>query len=329
MKNVPHTCALLLMILMTAAFASDAFARGRMYHPELGRFMQRDPLGTALAPPTAVHRNTSASRFTQRDPVPGQQYSAGMNIYQYVNSNPIVRFDPSGLKDYALGNGPRPKINWDNGFAYDPSASPTLGDYANWYKFAALQGGATTLSHIPDATRAYAHYRGASGSDLDVNYDKAIGDDSKISTGFDNEIAGAQADIERLHDGVSEQFSVYSRSARLVNSDTENWQKALGGHRIWGYGDVTYDPSCEEYTLTITVDMEDFYNFNKGQFDIATGLPDNQNGRFEVFGWAKSFYSRGQVSRTITWERGDIPGTTEVDGEPRRRDRGRRNNGRR
>jgi RHS repeat-associated protein len=48
--------------------------------------------------------------------------------------------------------------------------------------------------------------------------------------------------------------------------------------------------------------MEDFYNFNKGDHDIATGLPDDINGRFEVFGWAKSFYSRGSIYTESKWK---------------------------
>jgi hypothetical protein len=58
--------------------------------------------------------------------------------------------------------------------------------------------------------------------------------------------------------------------------------------------------------------MEDFYNFNKGQVDIATGLPDDPNGRFEVLGWAKSFFSRATVLRTVTWKRGKAATTTHI-----------------
>lgn len=164
----------------------------------------------------------------------------------------------------------------------------------------------------------HRHYRDATGTDLSVDYNKAIRDDSGINNGFKAELAGAQADIEREHDGKTTQFSVYSKSARSVNSSTENWQKALGGHNIWGTGSVTFDAAKCEYTLNISVEMEDFYNFNKGQADIATGLPDDQNGRFEVFGWAKSFYSRGTVTRTVTWKRGQADTTTQIGGTPRR-----------
>lgn len=112
-------------------------------------------------------------------------------------------------------------------------------------------------------------------------------------------------------------------SSEFVNIDTENWQKAIGGHRIWGSADVQYDCEKKKFTMTLTISMEDFYNFNAGQFDIATGLPDDINGRFEVFGWSKSFYSKGNLMRTIAWTKGNIPDSTDVNGTPRR-GRGRR-----
>jgi len=106
-----------------------------MYSPQTGRFMQQDPIGTA---PRVVHSshfpkvvgtkgivapntNSAASvksqshnnapiiaanqiYAVQNDQKPIEvynQYIDGMNLYQYVISNPIILLDPSGLKVYA------------------------------------------------------------------------------------------------------------------------------------------------------------------------------------------------------------------------------------
>lgn len=86
--------AVLLGFAPVGAVSQDAFARGRMYNPATGTFMQRDPAGMPLAPP--MGRNLSGSKYTQRDPT--AQYADGMNLYQYVRSSPCVWIDPFGEK---------------------------------------------------------------------------------------------------------------------------------------------------------------------------------------------------------------------------------------
>ncbi|MCK5175981.1 MAG: hypothetical protein KAR47_21480 [Planctomycetes bacterium] len=67
----------ILLISTTSAFA--------YYNPQAGRFMQRDPLGIDPA-------GGRTNRFR-----PGRQYTDGMDLYEYVGSQPSNKIDPYGL----------------------------------------------------------------------------------------------------------------------------------------------------------------------------------------------------------------------------------------
>ncbi|WP_435058576.1 hypothetical protein [Streptomyces sp. bgisy060] len=66
--------------------------------------------------------------------------------------------------------------------------------------------------------------------------------------------------------------------------------------------------------MRITVRSKDRYDFNKGMNDVKTGIEDAENGRWETLGWAKTFITRGTVTRTVTWTRGDILGPSKTSG---------------
>lgn len=72
-----------------AALAADASA---YYHPTVGRFISRDPgSGRNSSSPAAT------THFPPRDPTGSNQYADGMNLYEYVRSNPVGYVDPMGL----------------------------------------------------------------------------------------------------------------------------------------------------------------------------------------------------------------------------------------
>ena len=97
-----RSLAIAAAAFIVTAVASPALAT---YHPGMGRFLQRDPHGTMIAPTAprvGIAGPAAGGGFVARDPMPtrpqpGLQYADGMNLYQYVHSNPISKLDPSGL----------------------------------------------------------------------------------------------------------------------------------------------------------------------------------------------------------------------------------------
>jgi hypothetical protein len=65
---------------------------------------------------------------------------------------------------------------------------------------------------------------------------------------------------------------------------------------------VTYDKTTCRLTADVTIHAQDFNNFNLRGRDIASGSLAAENGRFEVLGWARSFFNQASVQRTITWD---------------------------
>lgn len=151
-----------------------------------------------------------------------------------------------------------------------------------------------------DASEAYTHYLDGTGTDLFINYEKAYKKDTIIRGYIDDEIFSAQVDVETLYSAYGiNNFNITGKVIRIPNGSSENWQKTLGSHYSWGSATVSIDDNSKA-TMVITIHAADRYNFNKGATDIATGIPDNVNGRFAELGWAKSFMTYGEITRTVT-----------------------------
>lgn len=53
--------------------------------------------------------------------------------------------------------------------------------------------------------------------------------------------------------------------------------------------------------MTMTLHAEDRYNFNPGAQDIATGIPDEDNGIFEITELAHQYDHFSELVRRIQW----------------------------
>ena len=127
---------------------------------------------------------------------------------------------------------------------------------------------------------------------------------------MDNEIRSARREAERIYRETGQTgFQMIGDPAlatdRAGYPSTENWQKTLGDHTIYGTSEVVINGN--QVTMKIKVHAEDMYNFNADSKDIATGAKDDENGRFSTLGWAKGFRTHGELERTVTWTIGDSP----------------------
>jgi RHS repeat-associated protein len=261
--------------------------------------------------------NPADGRWINRDPI-GEK--GGRNLYKFLFNNGIYSIDLQGFDNYVIGDSQEPQMSFDEDYVYDPNEKASLGDHWNWNVWGAKASAAQTFRNdLKDAVEAYLHYRHGNGSDLNIAYFKAYREDDNIRSGVNKDIAEAQKDAEKLWDGKIKSFNITGQAVRLGNPSTENWQKTVGQHWIWGHAKVEtcIDGDPNKFAMTITIHEKDRYNFNRGALDIATNTPDEINGRFAVLGWAHSFFTNGTVVRHVTWTKGNIAGSTTNNDPPR------------
>jgi hypothetical protein len=222
-----------------------------------------------------------------------------------------------------------PSINHDHGFldtvvagrhTRDPSKlhSPGARDYLAFAHGEALLEGAELIhpSSLSDATHGYRHFLHGNGAPLTIDYDRYLTGDAsgqaqlaqiKADTqagavAQDNAWQAANPASPTPNHKFQMQSEVFSSSPYPAS---ENWQKAIGGHSIWITADVTVwvdnATNSRTFIVTLTIHMEDMYNFNPGQHDIATGKPDSDNGRLEVSGLGQEFLQSGHATREMVF----------------------------
>lgn len=220
---------------------------------------------------------------------------------------------------YRLGAPIRPNsIVWDNGFLdVFRSRKPGALDYLALAKWQAkLQVAEAVRLDLKEACEAYRHFLEGGGRSRMFSYETYVLNDESGRTTLANAMLDIQdgAEIIWESDPSVKEFSMTGdriscgRNTVFPYPVTENWQKAIGGHVIWLSGNVSVTEKSGEnwFRLDMVLHAEDRYNFNPGQKDIATGVPDSDNGVFEVTGLGKQYTQTAELKRRIEWKHGTL-----------------------
>ncbi|MGD9170799.1 MAG: hypothetical protein PVI97_12165 [Candidatus Thiodiazotropha sp.] len=271
----------------------------------------------------------------------GETIPGNVSKGSYVSST----VDTKGL--YKIGPSVRPHIVHDTGFSKFPKRSPELADYWALFKWRSMLEGAETLRpNLSDGVAAYRHYLDGEGKPRQFSYERYVNNDNSGRMTLRNAILDAQDAAMKLWktNKKPSKFSFTGPPIPCGTSDpklpnvrkhfpypaTENWQKAIGAHMIWLSGDVTVrtfpgTTLAPEFRMNMVLHAEDQYNFNPGAADIATGIPDNENGRFVVVGFAYGYFQSSILRRSFNWKGSNL-GVASMDSRIRPRHRQPQNN---
>lgn len=220
---------------------------------------------------------------------------------------------------YRLGSPIRPSsIIFDNGFLdkFKPR-KPTADDYLALAKWQLkLQVAEQVRPDLVEACRAYRHFLTGSGLARTFSYEAYVYNDDSGTTTLANAMLDIQDGAEIIWE-ADKTVSSFSLTGGQISCGantlfpypaTENWQKAIGGHVIWLSGDakVADRKGAKWLVLDMVLHAEDRYNFNPGAKDIATGIPDSDNGIFEITGLAKQYTQTATLKRRIEWQYGTL-----------------------
>lgn len=255
-----------------------------------------------------------------------------------------------GGTTFEIGPNKRPDIQHDNGFLQnradpdDPVPQPTREpteaevDYYNSERRRAGIGGFIagipgagffdSRADLDHALPAYQHFLNGEGADRTFNYEAFLKDDASGQTVRDSALSDVRTAGDQLYADLDDQvgtepgsqitFQMRSDaftvggSSRFPYPDTEDWQKAIGGHSAWTSSEVTVTRQEDGSLMAVadvTIHAEDRYNFNPGQADIATGAPDSERGVLEETGLAQQYTQTGEAEFQTAWIIG-APATT-------------------
>lgn len=197
---------------------------------------------------------------------------------------------------------------------------PTVGDRVALVAWISKLRGAEMLRpDLKDACAAYEHYLFGQGAPLVLDYERFATTDPSGTAVLQSALEDARIGAVELHDRslsttpraartdsftmVSDVVVVGDQDDRYPYPETENWQKAIGGHAVWMEASVRVvsDPAAQrrQFEIDLVMHAEDMYNFDPEKADMATGTPDEANGRFQEVGLAHEFISTGMAVRKI------------------------------
>lgn len=254
----------------------------RYYSPDMGRWISRDPL----------------------------EEQGGLNLYGFVNNDPVNKWDLWGMKNYKLGDDdPKiPETQLDDGSGEWrrhplPSELEGIYDFLRWkyiYPFLAEK-----QIEYPNAVAHFRHFLGNTGGDYTIKLEKMLAEVGSARDLYKTELSEATNFVKNLKNPPGCKFSITSQEingGEIKEDENKNWYYAVGKYYAWGKGVV--EDCGSEYRLHFEYKFYDPYDWHKGEpfwtpfsNNLKYPIPPELLMAMHGLGLAQEFKMRGSVKK--------------------------------
>ena len=254
----------------------------RYYSPNMGRWLSRDPI----------------------------EERGGLNLYGFVNNDPVNHWDLWGMKNYKLGDDdpeiPETQLNEGSGEWRRHPLPSGLEEFYHSVKWLPIEYFSSKLeTELPDAVAHFRHFLSNSGLDYPIRLQKMLDEVDSAQMLYNTELNEATNFVKNLKNPPGCKFSITSQEingGEIKEDENKNWYYAVHEYYAWGKGVV--EDCGSEYRLYFEYKFYDPYDWRKGKtfwipFSNYLKIPVKSEFlmRMHILGLAQEFKMRSSVRK--------------------------------
>ncbi len=252
--------------------------------------------------------SSDMGRWLSRDPIEEQ---GGLNLYAFVNNDPVNYWDLRGMTDYKIGDDYPPYEYDETNKGSGDWASISLPVLMEIPYFLAIGRVhyiiSLTSPVLPDASAHFRHFLDNSATPYTIRLDKMLKVGDEYEKVYLKELAEAKKFVDSIKNPPGCRFSITSQKMRRGSIEREediNWYLAVHEYRVWGRGIVEV---CEnnQYRLYFNYQFRDPYDWQTGQTFFKFIRSDDLQFLHRI-GVAQEFMMEGYVDEIIEWKKNEI-----------------------
>jgi hypothetical protein len=242
----------------------------------------------------------------------------GAHAGQAAGAGPVSQPASSPPAEFKVGSDPPPNPYAAEIAQYSAlfNSEPTTFWDRNWISWFAAKarieavGGALVYGYN-HASDNLLHFLDNTGDPFDVHTDEFIRQDSNAKKRFYEDLSAAMDFVEsanRTHNPLGGNIVQANNSILLAPESTVDWDGAAG-QTSWYVRGQNIKIIGNECSMDFSVHQRDFYKWDPQSTRSFAGLKFSDLAKLHEFGVAQDFVQFGSFTTTVTWRKGQRPGS--------------------